>query len=245
MKKHWSVLPLSRRILCVVNVLLFLVFFIIYLFYCNRVVIRFGNDILEAEKGESAIYFSGEIEGAKANLTLFEEGALLYTLDGADYGPFTLVDDPTAVPPGNELVPASYYNGIEIRDKGNAVFRGGYCNYGTGILLADEGGTLYGGPSNPGEPDFQLIFHFLRNGRIASQANWIFFIIGTSFIALTLLTGFFKEPFFRAHMPLSKSEKELKEQEKPPLMRRILSWISWVALTLGAVFFLVSGLMVF
>jgi len=244
MKENWSKLPLSRRILCIVNAVLIPIFLIIYLTYGNKAVIRFNSDLLLAEKGENEIFFSGEIKGKPAELTLFSDAVLQYTLDGVEYGPFTLVDDPTAVPPDSDLAVSTFYVGIEIREDGEPIFRGGYHDYMTGILLVHNDGTFYSEPA-PGEPDLHLIFHFLRAGNIVRQGNWIFFLVASLFVALTLLTGFFKEPFFRAHMPLTKEEKELQAQEKVPLLRKVLSWSGWVALTFGALFFYIGGLMAF
>ena len=244
MKENWSKLSLPRRILCIVNALLIPIFLIIYLTYGNKVVMRFENDLFLAEKGENEIFFSGEFQGKPIKIVLSSDAVLRYTLDGVEYGPFTIVDDPTASPPDSELAVSTFFVGIEIREGDKAIFRGGYHDYMTGILLVHEDGSFYGDPAD-GEPDLHLIFHCLRSARIVRQGNWVFFLVSSLFVALTLLTGLFKEPFFRAHMPLSKSEKELKEKEKTPLLRRVLSWSGWVLLTFGALFFYIGGLMAF
>ena len=62
MKKHWSVLPLSRRILCIVNAIFLPVFLVIYLTYGSGMVLRFNDTIFSAEKVEDTILFTGVVE---------------------------------------------------------------------------------------------------------------------------------------------------------------------------------------
>ena len=239
MKENWSKLSLPRRILLLVNAVIAAAFFFVYL-AMDGYVCRYGDTLFTVTESEGTYTYSGELDGALIEFIASPDDTFSYFINGEDQGTFTVSEDPSAAPESDLLVSDTILTGVEIRKDGEIFFRGGFYKYSSGLLLIDEKLTPFSGPESPDEPSAHTVLYFALFGRAVRHGNWLFFLIALSFAVLTFLTAFFPDPFFRAHMALTKDERE---HTKVPTYRKVLSWIFWVALTLGALALFVSGLM--
>ena len=242
MKEIWSTLTRSRRILLLVNAVMVSVFFLVYLFLGNQYICRYLDTLFTVTEAEGAYTYTGELEGNFIEFTALPDNTFAYSINGEDQGIFTVAEDPSAAPESDALISDTILSGVEIRRDGQPFFRGGFYKYTAGLLLIDEALTPISGPKSFDSPSPHTVLFFALFGEGSRQGTLLFFLIATSFCALTFLTAFFPDPFFRSQMALTQDERE---HTKVPTYRKVLHWIFWVALTLGALSLFIFGMMGF
>lgn len=241
MKEIWSTLALPRRILLLVNAVMAAAFLFIYL-AMDGYICRYQDVLFDVTESEGSYTYSGEMDGTLIEFIASPDNTFSYFINGKDQGTFTVTQDPSAAPQSDALVSDTILSGVEIRRDDQVFFRGGFYKYSSGLLLVDQDLSPVSGPESPDEPSPHAVLFFALFGRAVRHGNWLFFLIALSFAVLTFLTAFFPDPFFRAHMALTKDERD---HTKTPTYRKVLSWIFWCALTLGAFSLFLSGLMGF
>ena len=239
MKEIWSTLALPRRILLLVNAVMAAAFLFIYL-AMDGYICRYQDVLFDVTESEGSYTYSGEMDGTLIEFIASPDNTFSYFINGEDQGTFTVSEDPSAAPESDLLVSDTILTGVEIRKDDEIFFRGGFYRYSSGLLLIDENLTPSSGPESPDEPSAHTVLFLARFGESVRHGSWILYIVALSFVALIFFTAFFDEPFFRAHMALTKDERE---HTKVPTYRKVLRWIFWSALTLGALSLFIFGLM--
>lgn len=92
------------------------------------------DTILVVSQENGSTVYSGRINGEKARFTVSEDKSVMFTCGDKSYGPFTVIEDPTAVP---DVAEAEDLIGIELREGDELLFRGGVleCSNGMSFLL--------------------------------------------------------------------------------------------------------------
>ena len=119
----------QKCILCILA-LLVLGFGALYAVTISRVGYEYRDTILVPTQENGATVYSGEIGGVPASFTVTESKTVTYRYGDKTYGPYTVTEDPTAVPAGK------YGTGVEVRLDGKIIFRG--------IGGLDNGGIVNG-----------------------------------------------------------------------------------------------------
>ena len=109
----------QKCILCILA-LLVLGFGALYAVTISRVGYEYRDTILVPTQENGATVYSGEIGGVPASFTVTESKTVTYRYGDKTYGPYTVTEDPTAVPAGK------YGTGVEVRLDGKIIFRGSY-----------------------------------------------------------------------------------------------------------------------
>jgi hypothetical protein len=241
MKEIWSTLHRPRRILLIVNAVMAAAFLLVYL-ALDGYIFRYQDVLFDVTESDGSYTYSGELEGNDITFTALPDNTFSYFINGKDLGTFTVTLDPTAAPQSDALVSDTVLTGVEIRRDGEVFYRGGFYKHSGGLLMVDQDLSPSSGPKSPDQPSAHTVLFFALFGRAVRHGNWLFFLIALSFAALTFLTSFFPDPFFRAHMALTKDERD---HTRVPTYRKVLSWIFWCALTLGALTIFISGMLGF
>ncbi len=99
-----------------------LVFSVVYLLAIRRVGYLYQGTILVPTQEDGATVYTGSIRNTAAQFRV-TENQVTFRYGDTQYGPYTMESDPTAVPSQQDSEEG--FVGIEIRDKGKVVFRGG------------------------------------------------------------------------------------------------------------------------
>ncbi len=99
-----------------------LVFSVVYLLTVRRVGYLYQGTILVPTQEDGATVYTGSIRNTAAQFRV-TENQVTFRYGDTQYGPYTMESDPTAVPSQQDSEEG--FVGIEIRDKGKVVFRGG------------------------------------------------------------------------------------------------------------------------
>ena len=155
------------------------------------------------------------------------------------YGPYTLREDPTAVPEDHALAP--YMTGIEILDNGKVYFRGGVTDEPTDFWLISEDGTSYatssytlsdgieydmdGNPIDHMKPVPYQIVSLLRGPELTHKGDWIGFLIGVFCAAATAVSILFADELFYLSICFRVENAETAEPSDWYIACRNFSWL--------------------
>lgn len=242
MKETWSALALPRKILILVNAVMVAVFFLVYLFLGNQYVCRYDDVLFTVTETDGTYLYSGELEGNDIVFSALPDNTFTYSINGKNQGIFTVKEEPSAAPKSDSLISDTILSGVEVYRDNELFFRGGFHKYTSGLLMIDEALTPISGPESFDSPSPHTVLFFALFGEGRRQGSFIFFLVALSFSALIFFTAFFSDPFFRSQMALTQDERE---HTKVPTYRKVLHWIFWVALTLGALSLFIFGMMGF
>jgi len=253
MKEKWLDTPLSYRVVILFHAALMLLFILLYATLGRQYVVRHEDELFRYRKEGDTLTYTGKLNGKEAVLTMLPDGSLECLLDGVRYGPYTVTEDPSAVPEASD-VPSRVLTGIEVREGDEVLFRGGF--YGTGILLFynsngerytlpsqemlvsnDMYGTVYS--SELIEPSLRTVLRFTIAPDPVYRGTVGFLLLGLFCSLACILSTFFAEELFRHNLRFSIKNAENAEPSDWELMSR---WISWIVFTAVALAFYIGGL---
>lgn len=118
------------KIFVAVSLIMILVFSMIY----QTTGFEYLDKVLTVSRENNSTVYSGRINGEKARFTVSEDKSVMFTCGDKSYGPFTVIEGPTAVP---DVAEAEDLIGIELREGDELLFRGGVleCSNGMSFLL--------------------------------------------------------------------------------------------------------------
>lgn len=111
-----------QKIILALLLIMVLVFSILYPLTISRVGFEYMDTILVVSQENGSTVYSGKINGEKARFTVSEDKSVMFTCGDKSYGPFTVVEDPTAVPDDSG---SRSLTGIDLREGDEVLFRGG------------------------------------------------------------------------------------------------------------------------
>lgn len=81
-----------------------LVFSVLYLIALCRKGIKFRNALLVRHAKNGTTVYSGRVNDQDTSFTVSPDGTIFYRHGSAEYGPYTVREDPTAIPYGNSTM---------------------------------------------------------------------------------------------------------------------------------------------
>ena len=123
----------------IVMVAMILIFAVIYPKTISRVGYRYNDEILVPNQENGNIVYSGKINGVPTQFIVSKEKSIVLQHGDKTYGPYTMKEDPTAIPKDEEL--AEQMIGVEICNNDKVLFRGGVLDFGDDYWLLNEDGT--------------------------------------------------------------------------------------------------------
>ena len=227
-----------------------LVFSVLYPVTMSRKGFLFQDAILVPHQENGDTLYSGKLHGEEAVFTVSADGTIRFTYGETMYGPYSLREDPTAVPEDQDL--PDRLTGIEIRCGEEPVFRGGYMlvNDGEDCWLFGEdnsffdGGIFYTGSGpiynaqgqeiDPMEPSPAVLLSLFRGPDLTRKGEVQGWLLGVSLCVLTALTILFADELFRWNLSFRVREPDRAEPSEWELGCRYLEWVLLPILALTA-----------
>ena len=233
-----------------------LVFTAAYAVVISREGIVYHNGaLLVADREDGVTTYSGRVLGEPAVFTVWEDKRLTFQYGDHVYGPYTLKEDPSAVPANIGLVDS--LTGLELRRGDEILFRGGMldgdyrqlynedgslADFGisivtnTGVMM-DENETVI----DPMEPAVSTIVSLLMGPRLTHKGQWSIWLIGVLACVLTAVTILYADELFRRRLSLQIRNAELAEPSDWEITNR---YIAWTVLPVLALILFIAGLTV-
>lgn len=231
-----------------------LVFSAIYLLTVRRVGYLYQGAILVPTREDGATVYTGSIRNTAAQFRV-TENQVTFRYGDTQYGPYTLESDPTAVPSQQDT--AKGFVGIEIRDKGKILFRGGvralqdYCFFihsdgssdflsiyedeVTGVAYNAETGEVYDRMA----PTLRDIYTLLTNPPLTHKGEGMAWLAGVVMCIVNAVTLLFADELFYWKMSFLVRNAQGAEPSDWELGQR---FIGWAALGILALVVFVLGL---
>ncbi len=231
-----------------------LVFSAVYLLTVRRVGYLYQGTILVPTQEDGATVYTGSIRNTAAQFRV-TENQVTFRYGDIQYGPYTMESDPTAVPSQQDAEEG--FVGIEIRDKGKLLFRGGvralqdscffihsdgssdflsiYEDGVTGVAYNAETGEVYDRMA----PTLRDIYALLTNPPLTHKGEGMAWLAGVVICIVNAVTLLFADELFYWKMSFLVRNAQGAEPSDWALGQR---FIGWAALGILALVVFVLGL---
>ena len=129
-----------QKALLLIMLVMALIFAPIYHKTVSKIGYEYRDEVLVQSVENGNTVYSGKIDGEQAQCTVTEDGVVSFEHGDKSYGPYTMIQDPTAIPEDEEL--SERMSGVEIREGEEILFRGGILDLGDTYWMYNEDGTL-------------------------------------------------------------------------------------------------------
>lgn len=231
-----------------------LVFAVFYLVTVQRVGYEYRDTILVPGQENGSTVYSGKIRGQQARFTVSADKTVVFQCGGQTYGPYTVKEDPTAVPQDAET--AGALTGVELRRGEEVLFRGGVIRNRDYYLLFNEDGTLdnislsyvtgdgierdeNGNVVDPMEPSVSDILELMDGPELTHKGVWFAWFGAVLICVLNALFILFADELFRWNLAFRIRNAE---QAEPSDLEVAGRYISWTVLAVMALIIFVVGL---
>ena len=119
--KTFRELDVYPRILLIVMLVMLLAFSIAYPLTISRVGYQYRGTVLVPQVQENQTVYSGKVNGQKAAFTVTSDGIITYQWGDTTYGPYTLREDPSALP--SNAGTGAQAKGVELYKGEKLLFR--------------------------------------------------------------------------------------------------------------------------
>ena len=204
-----------------------------------RVGLLYKDTILVPRTEGSVTLYEGKISGEKALFTVAADRTIIYRRGERSYGPYTLREDPTAIPEemkdfGREMT------GVEIRRGEEIYFRGGshwlaeerwlFHEDGTPAIFTviDDGAHYFGASGrevDPHEPSPSVLVELWEGPELTHKGSWGLWAVGLLTTVAVALFILFADKLMRWDLSFMVREPEKAEPSDWLVLRRNLGWI--------------------
>ena len=248
-----------QKVILLILTVMAVVFAALYALITSRIGFSYQDKILRPETVDGATVYSGIIGGQNAFFTVTADKTVTFRHGNRNYGPYTAVETPDAIPEKDPLV--EQMTGVEIRDGDMVIFRGAILLTGYDeqefILLDEKGnldqvyslfhmsdGTVMDGNGNivdPMEPDVYTILHLMKGPELTAKGHWGIYFLCLFMSAVTAVSLVFADDLFRFGLSFRIRNADMAEPSDWELMDRS---ISWFVASGGILVFYIIGLFV-
>lgn len=235
----------QKGILIVLLVML-VVFAAVYYVTTSQVGYLYHEQILVPHDENGATTYSGKINGTEAVFTVSHNDTVTFRYGQKTYGPYTIREDPTAIPKGDSF--SAYMTGYEIRDGEEIFFRGGGFKNGgedgywmfydedggfnvnitvvasNGIVTDSEGNII-----DPMVPSPGTILELAEGPTMTHKGHWAFWFMGLFASASTVVSILFADQLFRWQLRYQIRNADLAEPSEWEIASRYIGWTIMVA----------------
>lgn len=235
----------QKGILIVLLVML-VVFAAVYYVTISQEGFLYNEAILVPGEANGSTVYSGKINGTEAAFTVSHNDTVTFRYGEKVYGPYTVKEDPTAIPEGESL--SEYMTGFEIRDGEEIFFRGGGFKNGgedgywmlydedgsfdLNITITAANGTVTDGAGNiidPMVPSPGTILEMAEDPTLTHKGHWYFWFMGLMVSALTVVSILFADQLFRWQLRYQIRNADLAEPSEWEIASRYIGWTIMVA----------------
>ena len=249
MKAKWLDLTMGQRILLCLQGFLILLFLLLYCTLGRQQVVWYQNSPLRIQTDGAVTTYSGKVDGMRASFTVSPGPVVAFRCGDREFGPYSIVFDPTAVPSKENALNVSNPStmvGVAVLDNGNTLFRGAYVDVGSTFLLLREDGDLYpmvkitvGNSESVAAPSVSGILRMALAPEVVRRGSFGAYFLGLFLCVVCAVSILFADALFRFHLRFRIRDPEDAEPSDWELAGR---WISWLVLSILAFVCFVIGL---
>ena len=233
--KRFRDLDRYPKLLLIALLALAVIFAPIYGITASRVGYLCNDEIFIPRQSEGALVYEAKVDGLDSTIVVALDTVIINWGSKA-YGPYTLREDPTAVPDDVSFP----MTGIEILDGQKIYFRGGVTDEITDFWLLSEDGNsgfmisyttsdgieydMDGNPIDHMEPSPYQIISLLRGPELTHKGDWTVFLIGVFCAAATAVSILFADELFYLSICFRVENAETAEPSDWYITCRNFSW---------------------
>ena len=233
------------KILLIALLLMTVAFGAVYGITASRVGYLHNDEIFVPRQEHGVTLYEATVDGQDCVFTVTADTVTL-VWGSKTYGPYTVREDPTAVPDGHPQM-----TGIEILDGNKSYFRGGVTDETTDFWLIGADGeqlftmtyTLSGGtemdtngnPIDHMKPTPRQIISLLRSPELTHKGQWLFYIMGVFLAIVVAVSILFADELFYLSICFRVENAEAAEPSDWHIATRSLGWLFLTIMT-GVIF---------
>lgn len=224
-----------------------LVFAVIYRVRIARVGFLYQDKIFVPSEENGVTVYSGKISGEPAQFTVSEDKAVSFHCGEKTYGPYTVTEDPTALP--EVEIEREGMTGVEIREGEKLVFRGGFWQSGEDYWLHNEDGDMElfkifyttgdgvrrdanGNAVDPLEPALSDILRLVFDPELTHKGSWLAWFGAVFLSILNAVSILYADELFHWDLSFQIRNAETAEPSDWELMKRYLGWTVFTIMVL-------------
>ena len=224
-----------------------LVFAVVYHMTITRVGVLYQNAIFVPAEENGVTVYSGKISGEPAQFTVSEDKAVLFHCGEKTYGPYTVTEDPTALP--EVEIEREGMTGVEIREGEKLVFRGGFWQSGEDYWLRRQDGSMdlsvgvfvtgdgvmrdaNGNAVDPLEPALSDILRLVYGPELTHKGSWLAWFGAVFLSILNAVSILYADELFHWDLSFQIRNAETAEPSDWELMKRYLGWTVFTIMVL-------------
>ena len=233
------------KILLIALLLMTVAFGAVYGITASRVGYLHNDEIFVPRQSEGALVYEGKVDGLDSSIVVALD-TVIVNWGSKTYGPYTLREDPTAVPDGHPQM-----TGIEILDGNKSYFRGGVTDEATDFwLIGADGKQLFtmtytlsdgtemdmnGNPVDHMKPTPRQIVSLLRGPELTHKGHWEVCFLGLVIALITAVSILFADELFYLSICFRVENAETAEPSDWHIATRSLGWLFLTIMT-GVIF---------
>ena len=159
-------LDIIQKVILLLLAVMFAVFTPIYCVVTSREGYEYDEAMLYPTMDGDTTIYAGEWNDKEVCFTVTADNVVTFRYGEKAYGPYTIREDPTAIPEG--IIGVSHVKGIEILQGERVYFRGGILGSGDNRILLSQDGR-YVRNSSLSE---QGILYYDEDGNLIDSNNW-------------------------------------------------------------------------
>ena len=225
-----------QKVLLIVMTAMALVFAAVYFKTVSRVGFAYQDAIFVPSRENGSTVYSGTLLGQQACFTVSEDRTVVFQCGDHVYGPFIAKEDPSAIPKDSEI--ADLMTGVELREGGELLFRGGvFESEGTPLLFYKEEGSLVttdfsvtsGGiervTMDSVKPTPSAILELMGGApKLTHKGTWLAWFAGVVLCAVNALLILFADELFRWNLSFWIRNPDYAEPSDWEIATRYLCW---------------------
>lgn len=253
MEKIKSLNRYQKTVLLLI-IIMVLVFTILYPITIAREGFAYKDAILVPHQKNDSVVYSGKLQGKPTSFTVFADKTVEFQHGDKSYGPYTVREDPTAIPKDKKQ--EEFITGVELRNGEKVLFRGGVLVLEEYRWLYNEDGSLAdfdfsamtghgmdmdagGSETDSMEPSVSTLLALMDDPTLSHKGNWVAWFGGVLVCIMTALFILFADKLFRRTLSFRIRDAERAEPSDLEIASR---YIAWTALPIMALFLFVLGL---
>ena len=228
-----------QRGILILLLALALVFAVIYRVRIARVGFLYQDKIFVPSEENGVTVYSGKLRGEPAQFTVSEKKSVSFRCGEKTYGPYTVTEDPTALP--EVEIEREGMTGVEIREGEKLVFRGGFWQSDGSFWLRNADGSMDlgmqtyvvengvkkdsdGNIIDPAKPSASDILRLVFDPELTHKGSWLAWLGAVFLSILNAVSILYADELFHWNLSFQIRNAETAEPSDWELMERYLSW---------------------
>lgn len=240
--KRFRELERFPKILLIALLLMTVIFGAVYGITTSRVGYLHNDEIFVPRQSEGALVYEGKVDGLDSSIVVALD-TVIVNWGSKTYGPYTLREDPTAVPEDISFP----MTGIEILDGSKIYFRGGVTDAFSDFWLINEDGShtdsmsytisggveydMNGNPIDHMKPIPYQIVSLLRGPELEHKGHWEVWFMGLILALITAVSILFADELFYLSICFRVENAETAEPSDWHIATRSLGWLFLTIMT--------------